>query len=374
MTASWNETTIPTLLLNYKLENIFNADEFGLFYQCLPNKTYHLSREKCFGEKNSKVRLTGIAAGSATGEKLPMFVIGKSKNPRCFKHNKQLPCTYKNQLKSWMTGDLFTEWVMKLDSFFRAQDRKVALLVNKCSAHPHIEGLSNINLIFFPPNTTSVLQPMDQGVIRSLKAHYRHKIVRLCIKAVDNNEPMPKISILQAMKDLISSWNAVSKETVINCFKKAGISKTNKSIEEADDDHSFKFLTEELNRLRELDPRAVQEDLSAESYIGLDCDVVTTGSLATDAEIIAQILDPNFENDDNEVEDSVDEAIDVEAPPRPSDIQLEIAFETIQNASLYSSKYGNEIQSLALKLEDLMKMEKMDNLKEYQITDFFQKL
>ncbi|XP_065642738.1 tigger transposable element-derived protein 4-like [Hydra vulgaris] len=352
MTASWNETTLPTLLLNYKLENFFNADEFGLFYQCLPNKTYHLSRENCFGGKNSKVRLTGIAAGSATGEKLPMFVIGKSKNPRCFKHIKQLPCTYKNQLKSWMTGDLFTEWVMKLDSFFRAQDRKVALLVDNCSAHPHIEGLSNINLIFFPPNTTSVLQPMDQGVIRSLKAQYRHKIVRLCIKAVDKNEPMPKISILQAMKDLVSSWNAVSKETVINCFKKA----------------------EELNRLRELDPRAVQEDLSAESYIGLDCDVVTTGSLATDAEIIAQILDPNFENDDNEVEDSVDEAIDVKAPPRPSDIQLEIAFETIQNASLYSSKYGNEIQSLALKLEDLMKMEKMDNLKQYQITDFFQKL
>ncbi|XP_047139139.1 tigger transposable element-derived protein 4-like [Hydra vulgaris] len=229
--------------------------------------------------KNSKVRLTGIAAGSATGDL-------KCKNPRCFKHIKQLPCIDKNQLKSWMTGDLFTEWVMKLDSFFRAQDRKVALLVDNCSAHPHIEGLSNINLIFFPPNTIFVLQPMDQGVIRSLKAHYRHKIVRLCIKAVDNNKPMPKISILQAMKDLVSSWNVVSKETVINCFKKAGISKTNKSIEEADDDHPFKFLTEELNRLRELDPRAVQEDLSAESYIGLDCDVVTTGSFATDAEIL----------------------------------------------------------------------------------------
>ncbi|XP_047125547.1 tigger transposable element-derived protein 4-like [Hydra vulgaris] len=342
MTASWNETTLLTLLLNYKLENIFNADEFGLFYQCQPNKTYHLSREKCFGGKNSKARLTGIAAGSATGEKLPMFVIGKSKNPRCFKHIKQLSCTYKNQLKSWMTRDLFTEWVIILDLFFRAQDRKIALLVDNCSAHPHIEGLSNINLIFFPLNTTSVLQPMDQDVIRSLKAHYRHKIVRLCIKAVDNDEPMPKI-ILQAMKDLVSSWNAVSKETVINCFKKAGISKTNKSIQEADDDHPFKFLTEELNRLRELDPRAVQEDLSAESYIDLDCDVVTTGSLATDAEIIAQILDSNFENDDNEVEDSVDEAIDVEAPPRPSDIQLEIAFKTIQNASLCSSKYGNEI-------------------------------
>ena len=29
--ASWFETTLPTLLSNYKLEDIFNADEFGLF-------------------------------------------------------------------------------------------------------------------------------------------------------------------------------------------------------------------------------------------------------------------------------------------------------------------------------------------------------
>ena len=45
MTAPRNETTLPTLLSNYKLENIFNAAEFGLFYQCLLTKTRHLFRE-----------------------------------------------------------------------------------------------------------------------------------------------------------------------------------------------------------------------------------------------------------------------------------------------------------------------------------------
>ena len=65
---------------------------------------------------------------------------------------------------------------------------------------------------------------------------------------------------------------------------------------------------------------------------------------------------------------------DAEAPPRPSDVLLEYAFETLQSASLYSRKYGNEIRSLALKLEDLMKMEKIDILKQRQVTDFFQKL
>ena len=54
MVAAWNETTLPTLLSNYGLENIFNADKFGLFYQCLLDKSYQLKTEKCPGGKHSK--------------------------------------------------------------------------------------------------------------------------------------------------------------------------------------------------------------------------------------------------------------------------------------------------------------------------------
>ena len=68
MTVPWNETTLPALLSNYKLEDTFNADDFDLFYQCLPSKTYHVSGEKCSGGKNSKVRLTGMVAASSTGK------------------------------------------------------------------------------------------------------------------------------------------------------------------------------------------------------------------------------------------------------------------------------------------------------------------
>ena len=46
MVAPWNETTLPKLLSKYDLKDIFNADEFGLFYQCLPNKTYHFKGQK----------------------------------------------------------------------------------------------------------------------------------------------------------------------------------------------------------------------------------------------------------------------------------------------------------------------------------------
>ena len=150
MTSSWSETILPTILPNYKLEDIFNAVEFGVFYKCLPDKTYHLKGEKCSGEKKRKVRLTGMAAASATGEKLPMFVIWKSKNPRCFKNVKHLPCEYKSQKKSWMNSEIFEEWVRKLDRKFRADDRKIALIINNCPAHPSISNLTNVPIVFCP--------------------------------------------------------------------------------------------------------------------------------------------------------------------------------------------------------------------------------
>ena len=103
MTASWNETTLPTLLSNYCLRNIYNADEFGLFYQCLPNKSYQLKSEKCSGGKRSKIRITGLAATNAVGDKLPMFAIGKAKNPRCFTNIKKPPLVDTEPKKrSWM--------------------------------------------------------------------------------------------------------------------------------------------------------------------------------------------------------------------------------------------------------------------------------
>ena len=73
MTAPWTDTTLPTIISRYPLENIFNADELELFYQCLPIKTLHLKEEKCLGGKHSKICLTGLAAGNASGERLLML-------------------------------------------------------------------------------------------------------------------------------------------------------------------------------------------------------------------------------------------------------------------------------------------------------------
>ncbi|XP_065642803.1 tigger transposable element-derived protein 4-like [Hydra vulgaris] len=178
MIAPWLETTLSTILSRYPLENIFNADEFDLFYQCLPDKSLHLKNEKGIGGKHSKVRLTGMAAGNVKGERLSMFVIGKSKSPRCFKGVKNISCRYRAQPKSWMFAELFEEWVKEIDLNFSFQKRKIALIVDYCSAHPNVQKLDWVELIFLKPNTTSITQSIDQEVIRSLKAKYRSLAVK----------------------------------------------------------------------------------------------------------------------------------------------------------------------------------------------------
>ena len=97
MTAPWTETTLPTILSRYSLEKIFNVDEFGLFYQCLPG-----------GSTFRKIGLTGLT-GNTYGERLQMFVIKTSVKPRCFKGLKTLLCRYCTQDKSWMSGEVFKD-------------------------------------------------------------------------------------------------------------------------------------------------------------------------------------------------------------------------------------------------------------------------
>jgi len=43
-----------------------------------------------------------------TGEKNKLFVIGKSKQPRCFKGVKALPVEYSANKNAWMTQEIFS--------------------------------------------------------------------------------------------------------------------------------------------------------------------------------------------------------------------------------------------------------------------------
>ena len=69
MVAPWEQTSLPTILPKYDLNQICNAHEFGLFYRAQPNRSLHLKNKNCIGGKHSKLRLAGFTAADAVGEK-----------------------------------------------------------------------------------------------------------------------------------------------------------------------------------------------------------------------------------------------------------------------------------------------------------------
>ncbi|XP_039964097.1 jerky protein homolog isoform X2 [Bactrocera tryoni] len=88
-------------------DQLYNADESDLFWKLLPEKMYVSSMEKrAPGVKSEKLLCCSNATGS---HKLKLLVIGKAKNPRCFK-NFQCPTDYKSSKSAWMTSAVFKEW------------------------------------------------------------------------------------------------------------------------------------------------------------------------------------------------------------------------------------------------------------------------
>ena len=98
---------LPKLIENYSPDGIFNVDETGLFFKCLPEKTFIFKGQSSSGGKHSKERVTLLLGANMSGtEKLRPFLIGKWKKPRCFKQVKSLPLDYYGNKKSWMTSTL----------------------------------------------------------------------------------------------------------------------------------------------------------------------------------------------------------------------------------------------------------------------------
>ena len=144
----WTSTILPGLLEEYRPNEVYNADETGLYYRATPDGSLCYCHEKLSGSKKAMERITVPCCSNPTGtEKCKLLVIGKSLRPRCFKNVNvnNLRVTYRANKKAWMTSQILTEWLAAWDSYFTKVNRKILLLVDNCTAQPHVSTLKKFN-------------------------------------------------------------------------------------------------------------------------------------------------------------------------------------------------------------------------------------
>lgn len=121
---------------DYSPNHLLNVDETGLVYVTLPKKTYLSTvenRRTARGTKGMKAKdlLSAIVCANATGTfNIPIAIIGKAKNPRCFA-GKNVLCGYLGQANAWSDIVTFRKWWNKhLPKVHRRIHHSVLLLMD----------------------------------------------------------------------------------------------------------------------------------------------------------------------------------------------------------------------------------------------------
>ena len=362
-TEDWKVLTLKPLLEQYNPCDIYNADETGLFYKCLPSRTLAFKGQTYSGGKLSKDRITLLVAANMDGsDKLPLLTIGKFEKRRCMKNIKSLPTSYKWNSKSWMTGKIFEEWVRKLDRSFFLKGRSVLLFIDNCAAHPQIKDLRAVKLVFLPPNTTSVLQPCDQGIIQNLKTIYRKRILRRLLADIGNGEGTShfNMTILDAMMTIADAWDEVKQETIVNCFRHAGFQLSSgkaTALEEA----SLTQCDPELNQL--FSQLNSDKSASLDDYLQVDNQILPTEHLTIE-DIIQRVRGDQREDEEEDDKD------DSEAIPQVSSKTAEEAIKTLRHYLMQQEDSNSLLKDLN-KFQNFVESTSLRQRKQTTITSFF---
>jgi len=125
----------------------------------------------------------------------------KAANPRTLKgKNKHLlPVYWMHNKKAWITKVLFLQWfyncfLVEVKKYLddKGLPFKVLLILDNAPGHPEPEEYSakGVEVVFLSANTTSLIQPLDQGVIWAFKVHYTRQSMIRIVDAMDISDEM----------------------------------------------------------------------------------------------------------------------------------------------------------------------------------------
>ncbi|KAG0438498.1 Tigger transposable element-derived protein 6 [Dictyocoela muelleri] len=110
-----------------------------------------------------------------------------------------------------MTQDIFDQWLVDLDFEMKFKNRKILLLVDNYPAHTVNIKITHFELVYFPKNSTSILQPMNLSIIKCFKTFFNQYKLNDIIYNVENGfdiyKPCKNINLKDAINYTDYAWN-----------------------------------------------------------------------------------------------------------------------------------------------------------------------
>jgi hypothetical protein len=375
---------------------IYNADETGLFWKAMPKNTQASKKETHTpGHKLNKMRLSALLCANSDGShKLKSVVVGKAKNPRALKNLKEtdLPVIYKAHRSAWFSCEIFSSWfhsnfIPSVKSFQMKEkgvlqkDVKALLLLDNAPVHPSEDLLvssdGKIKCCFMPPNTSALIQPMDQGVILSCKRLYKKKQLQDCLvffedEAGSSNNlgeqtlmNLKNYNIKNALFNWASSWKEVKTTTIINAWKK---------LLTCENDNEQDFNEVEDDDYRNILQSAGERDTNTENIREwLDEDVHEVGHIVQSEDEIAAGIDgrqtgevsDDLNSEEEEEEDNHEEREIVKVTDAKKNIESLLKFVDMNSDF---SKYFFVLNEMK---QDIVRKHINKQYSQTKVTDFF---
>lgn len=266
--------------------------------------------------------------------------------------------------------------------------RHAILCIDNAPSHIFDDSkFTNTKVVFLVPNMTSHIQPMDAGIIRAFKAHYRRLfILRALARYEDGDDNIYCIDQLEGMNIAREAWTYVTSTTIANCWNHAGILEAQKPENKPSDSSNgvasgtqlavdsgvqdaVKALEHALTELS-VQHVALKNLPTAEELLNIPSESITE-DLWTDEDILEQVKL-------NEREESGEHVIELDEDPEPAPT-MSVASAMTALAELnhfFQDRVGDDFaqaRALVPKLRRELRKELNDSKEQADIRSYFSK-
>ncbi|CAI5956220.1 unnamed protein product [Closterium sp. NIES-64] len=196
---------LPQLVMHLSVSarDTYNFDETALYISVLPRKTY--SNRRMARRKIPKDRLTvGLLVNADGSHSFRPLVISKAKRTHDFRPTITLMRSIVILMDNASSHVLKSEGA-ETEDLFGFRTRK----------------LSNLRIVYLPPNTTCFTQPLDQGIIETAKARYRaHWLSAFTAQWAGATSAMARYrpNLRNVLAWLLDAWMNIERRTIQRCW------------------------------------------------------------------------------------------------------------------------------------------------------------